>query len=363
MDWRSLIPGSLPSGPRKTASEWAISKDLGAELCNFQRGRREGGLGLCEGERRVCISSGQTCNVDRRASDFNVLGVESCNFRRDRREGRLGVGEGERRVSIWSDRKCNVDRRESNFNVLGVELCNFRRDRREGRLGVGEGERRVSIWSDRKCNVDRRASNFNVLGAELCNFRGERREGGLGEGERRVSISPGQACNVDRRASDFNVLGARLCKFRRERRDGRPGGMGEGEGRRRRGEGVSGLRGAGQAQMHVEAMIAVERGDEFHVRRESANVAVRELEVGMAKRPRQARNLQRGVALGRVARPFGERLVDFAPDRGEANPHRGRDLPMGIAGGDEVQKGLPALDALGPPRLGRGPRLGAPREG
>jgi hypothetical protein len=37
-------------------------------------------------------------------------------------------------------------------------------------------------------------------------------------------------------------------------------------------------------------------------------------EVGMAKRPRQARDLQRGVALGRVDRPFGDRLVDFAAD-------------------------------------------------
>ena len=51
----------------------------------------------------------------------------------------------------------------------------------------------------------------------------------------------------------------------------------------------------------------------------------------MAKRLRQVRDLQRGVAPGRVERPFGG-------DCGEADPHRGRDLPMGIAGGDEVQK-------------------------
>ena len=81
----------------------------------------------------------------------------------------------------------------------------------------------------------------------------------------------------------------------------------------------------------------------------------------MKKRLRQARDLQGGVALGRVERPFGERLVDFAPDRGGADLHRGRDLPVGIAGGDEVQKGLPALDALRPARLRRGPRLSAER--
>jgi hypothetical protein len=38
---------------------------------------------------------------------------------------------------------------------------------------------------------------------------------------------------------------------------------------------------------------------------------------------------------GRVERPFGERLVDFAPDRGEADAERGRDLQVG----DEVQTG------------------------
>ncbi len=86
-------------------------------------------------------------------------------------------------------------------------------------------------------------------------------------------------------------------------------------------------------------------------------------EVGVAKRPRKARDLQGGVALGRLERPFGEHLVDFAPDRGEADPHRGRDLPVGIAEGDEVQEGLPALDALRPARLRLGLRLGALGEG
>ena len=84
------------------------------------------------------------------------------------------------------------------------------------------------------------------------------------------------------------------------------------------GKSVSGLRRAGQAQTPLEAVIAVERGDEFHVRRERPNIALRDLEVGMGKRLRQARDLQRGVALGRVERRFGERLVDFALDRGEA---------------------------------------------
>ncbi len=58
---------------------------------------------------------------------------------------------------------------------------------------------------------------------------------------------------------------------------------------------------------------------------------------------------------GRVERPFGERLVGFAPDYGEADLHRGRDLPVRIAGSDEVQKGLPALAALRPRLLGHGP--------
>ena len=143
----------------------------------------------------------------------------------------------------------------------------------------------------------------------------------MGEGERRLCISSGQACNVDRRASDFNVLGDELCNFRRERREGGRRCVGKGERRRRRS--VSGLRRAWQGQTAVEAVIAVERGYELHVGRERANVAVRDPrawtrgEVGMAKRLRQALDLQRGVALGRVERPFGERLVDFAPDRGE----------------------------------------------
>jgi len=47
----------------------------------------------------------------------------------------------------------------------------------------------------------------------------------------------------------------------------------------------------------------------------------------------------------------GERPVDFAPDRGEADPQRVRDLPVGIAGGDEVRTGLLAPDALRPARL------------
>src|SRR5208337_2336903 len=96
------------------------------------------------------------------------------------------------------------------------------------------------------------------------------------EGERRVSVSSGRPCNVDRCASDFNVLGARLCNLRRERREGGRRCVGEGERRRRRGEGVSGLRRAWQGQTAVEAAIAVERGYELHVGRERANVAVRD---------------------------------------------------------------------------------------
>jgi hypothetical protein len=119
----------------------------------------------------------------------------------------------------------------------------------------------------------------------------------------------------------FNGLRAIQAKknFLRQRRDDRLRGVGEGERRRRRGGRVSVLRGAGPARAPVEAVIAVERGDEFQVRRERAHVAVLELEAGMAKRLRQALDLQSGVALGRVERPFGERLVDFAPDCGGAS--------------------------------------------
>jgi hypothetical protein len=52
------------------------------------------------------------------------------------------------------------------------------------------------------------------------------------------------------------------------------------------------LRRAGQAQTSVEAVIAVERGDDFHVGRERPDVALGELVVGVAKRPRQALDLQ-----------------------------------------------------------------------
>ena len=156
------------------------------------------------------------------------------------------------------------------------------------------------------------------------------------------------------------LSGLEVTHFRRDRRDGGRRGVAQGE-RRRRGKIASGLRGGGQAQTRVEAVIAVEHGDEFHVWRERPDVALRKLEVGIGKRPRQARDMQGGEALGRVERPFGERLVDFAPDRGEADPERGRDLPVGIAGGDEVETGLPALDALRPARLRRGPSLGAER--
>jgi hypothetical protein len=182
----------------------------------------------------------------------------------------------------------------------------------------------------------------------------------MGEGERRVSVSSGRTSNVDRRANDFNVLGTKLCNFRRENR--RLGGMGEGE-RRRRCDRASGLRRTGQAQTSVKAVIAIERGKDFHVWPERPDIAPLELEVGIGQRLRQARHLQGDVVLGRVDRPFSERLVDFTADRGEADPHRGRDLPVGITGGDEVQKGLPALDALRPARHRLGPRLGALREG
>ena len=91
------------------------------------------------------LSSDQPCNIDRRASVFNVLGARLCNSWQERREGSLGcVGEGEWRVSVSADQPCNVDRLSSDFNVLGAELCDYR-SHREGRLGLGEGEKRGSI--------------------------------------------------------------------------------------------------------------------------------------------------------------------------------------------------------------------------
>jgi hypothetical protein len=96
----------------------------------------------------------------------------------------------------------------------------------------------------------------------------------------------GRPCNVDRLAGDFNVLGARSCNFRRERREGGLNVAADGPG-------LDGPR-----------------------------------EAGMAKRLRRAREVQSGVALGRVERPFGERLVAFAPDCVEADLHRSRDLPL-----------------------------------
>ena len=86
-----------------------------------------------EGERQISVSSGQTCNVDRRASDFNVLGARLCNFRPERRKCGLGVGESERRVSTSSGQTSNVDRCVSDLNVLGAELCNFVTPKLEGR--------------------------------------------------------------------------------------------------------------------------------------------------------------------------------------------------------------------------------------
>ena len=47
-----------------------------------------------------------------------------------------------------------------------------------------------------------------------------------------------------------------------------------------------------------------------------------------------------GAPLRRLDQPFGERPVDFAPDRGEAAPERGGDLPVAIAGDEEVQTGF-----------------------
>jgi hypothetical protein len=68
--------------------------------------------------------------------------------------------------------------------------------------------------------------------------------------------------------------------------------------------------------------------------------------VEAVKAVERSKDLQRGVALGRVDRLFGVRLVHFAPDRGEAHLERGRGLPVGMTGGDQVEKGLPALDTL-----------------
>ncbi len=164
--------------------------------------------------RRVSGSPEPPDDVDGRASDFNVLGTRLCNFRRKRREGRLGVGEGERRVSVSPGQACNVDGRASDFNVLGAEPCNFRRERRQGRLGVDEGERRLSVSSGRTSNVDGRASGFNVLGTRLCNFRQERREGRLdaGEGEAHLHLGrPNLQCRWARER--FQCLGRRIVQL------------------------------------------------------------------------------------------------------------------------------------------------------
>ena len=196
----------------------------------------------------------------------------------------------------------------------------------------------------------------------VADFRRLRREGrlGLGESERPVSIAPSQTCNVDKRASDFKVLCARLCNFRRLLWEGLLRALGEG---------ASGLHGAGQGQTPVEAVIVVARDEELQIwpgRRVVAPLDHRAWtrgDAGIGERLRQAGDLQAHVAVKRLERPVGERRVDIAPDSGEADPDRGRDLMVRIAAGNKVETGLPTQVQFRPARLGRAARLGALREG
>ena len=84
--------------------------------------------------RRASVSSGQTCDVDRRLRDFNVSGAESCNFATF--DGRAG--------SAWA-RGGSPSRRAKPAMSTGApaistpwsaRLCNDRRERRQGQFAL-----------------------------------------------------------------------------------------------------------------------------------------------------------------------------------------------------------------------------------
>ena len=105
----------------------------------------------------------------------------------------------------------------------------------------------------------------------------------------------------------------------------------------------------------VEAVIAVERGDDLHVGRERPYVALLELVVRMRERLIEARDLHAGETLGRVEPPLGDSGVDDAPDGGRADLERFRDLLVGKAGNEEVENGLPPIEVFGPALFRQGP--------
>jgi hypothetical protein len=78
-------------------------------------------------------------------------------------------------------------------------------------------------------------------------------------------------------------------------------------------------------------MIAVERRNDPQIGRNRLQFAKLDRSLGKSQRLHEPGDLHLGETLWRVEPPFGERSVDFAPDRRDAGPHHFCDLATAIA--------------------------------
>lgn len=87
-------------------------------------------------------------------------------------------------------------------------------------------------------------------------------------------------------------------------------------------------------------------------RGDGAQIGVVPREIDDPHRLLQTRPLQRDVALGGDRGAGGERVVDLAPQRGDADPLAVGDGFIGVAGDNEIEQLAPPLDLLGPALAG-----------
>ena len=80
-----------------------------------------------------------------------------------------------------------------------------------------------------------------------------------------------------------------------------------------------------------QLMIPVKSRNDLQIGRDRLQFAEFDRSLGKFQRLYQPRDLHLGETLWLVEPPFGERPVDFTPDRRDAGPHNFRDLTVSIA--------------------------------
>jgi hypothetical protein len=78
-------------------------------------------------------------------------------------------------------------------------------------------------------------------------------------------------------------------------------------------------------------MIAVKRRNDLQIGRDRLQFAELNRSLGKSQRLYEPRDLHLGETLWLVEPPFGERPVDFTPDRRDAGPHHFCDLTVSVA--------------------------------